>query len=145
MKNILIALMVIFTSCGSNKERGENNEEFEARIPGKLHGNYLVSELKNENLGGEDIIFRFDSIKSEVTGNAGCNRLNSVYVHIDSSINFQPAISTKMYCEGKMEREKEIIEILPEISEIIQQNEDVLLLSAESELLLKLKKTNRSE
>lgn len=145
MKKILIAVMVILSSCGSNQERVEHNEDFETAIPGKLHGTYIVSEMKNENVGGEDIFFRFDSIKSEVTGNAGCNRFNSVYRHLESTITFQPAVSTKMYCEGKMEREKEVIEILSETSEIIRQDEAVLLLSKESELLLKLKKTDRSE
>ena len=137
--------MVILNSCGSNQERAENNTEFEDRVPESLHGYYLLSELKTENVSGEDILFRFDSIKSEVAGNAGCNRFLSTYVHREKNINFQPAVSTKMYCEGKMEREIEIIDLLPEVSEIIQQNEDVLLLSEENELLLKLKKTNRSE
>ena len=145
MRSILIFLLVILTSCGSNQERADNIGEFETRIPGKLHGNYLLSELRNENVRGEDISFRFDSIKSEVAGNAGCNRFNSAYRHSETTITFQPAISTKMYCEGKMEREKEIIDILQEISEVIRQNEDLLMLSAENEVLLKLKKTNRSE
>src|SRR5690554_5175794 len=145
MRRILIVLMVVLNSCGSNQERTENNADFETRIPEKLHGYYLLSELKDKNVGGEDILFRFDSIKSEVAGNAGCNRFLSTYVHREKNINFQPAVSTKMYCEGKMEREIEIIDLLPEVSEIIQQNEDVLLLSEENELLLKLKKTNRSE
>ncbi len=145
MRNILIFLVAILISCGSNQEKVNYNGEFEAETTTKLHGNYIVSDLKSTNVGGEGIILRFDSIKSEVVGNAGCNRFNSVYRHIDHSIKFQQAISTKMYCEGKMEREKEIIEILPEISEVIRQNEEVLLLSAENELLLKLNKTNRSE
>ncbi len=145
MKKIFIALMVIFNSCGSNQERADGTGEFDTGAPGKLHGNYLLSELKTLNVGGEDIIFRFDSIKNELTGNAGCNRFNSVYRHLETAITFQPAVSTKMYCEGKMEREKEIIDILPEISEIIKQNEELILLSADNELLIKLKKTNRSE
>lgn len=145
MKRILIVLMVILNSCGSNQEKAENNSDFEDRIPEKLHGYYLLSELKTDNISGEDIIFRFDSIKSELAGNAGCNRFLSAYTHREKNINFQPAVSTKMYCEGKMERELEIMDLLPEVSEIIQQNKDILLLSAENELLLKLKKTNRSE
>lgn len=145
MRNILMALMVILCSCGSNQERADNNDESEAKIPGKLHGNYLLNELKTESTSGEDIIFRFDSIKSEVAGNAGCNRFLSVYTHQNSKIEFQPPVSTKMYCEGKMEREMEIMELLPKISEIVHQNEEILLLSEENELLLKLKKTSRSE
>ena len=114
--------MVILNSCGSNQERAENNTEFEDRVPESLHGYYLLSELKTENVSGEDILFRFDSIKSEVAGNAGCNRFLSVYTHQNSKIEFQPPVSTKMYCEGKMEREMEIMELLPKISEIVQQN-----------------------
>src|SRR5690606_31353337 len=109
MKKLLIAFMVLLNSCGSNQERTENNAEFEDKIPKKLHGYYVLSELKTNNVGGEDIIFRFDSIKSEVAGNAGCNRFLSTYVHREKNISFQPAVSTKMYCEGKMEREQEII------------------------------------
>lgn len=145
MRKILIVLMVILNSCGSNQERAENNENMEITTPAKLHGYYLLSELKDKDIGSEDILFRFDSIKSEVAGNAGCNRFLSTYAHKERTIKFQPAVSTKMYCEGKMEREMEIIDLLPEISEIIQQNDDILLLSEDNELLLKLKKTSRSE
>ena len=145
MKKLLITLLVILNSCGSNQERAENNDSIEVTTPVKLHGYYLLSELKDKNVGGEDILFRFDSIKSEVAGNAGCNRFLSTYAHRERNIKFQPAVSTKMYCEGKMEREMEIIDLLPEVSEIIQQNEDILLLSEDNELLLKLKKTNKSE
>ncbi len=132
--------MVIFASCGSKQERMEINGESEFLSSEKLHGNYLVNEIRDNNIRSENIVFRFDSIKSEVTGNTGCNRFNSVYTHEDQNIAFQPAVSTKMYCEGKIEREHEIIDLLPEVSEVIQQNEDLLLLSAENELLLKLKK-----
>jgi|SRR5690606_9644640 len=145
MRRILIILMLVLNSCGSNQERAENNSEFETRVPEKLHGYYILSELKTDIISGEDIIFRFDSIKNEVAGNAGCNRFLSIYNHQENNINFQPAVSTKMYCEGRMEREMEIINLLPEVSEIIQQNENILLLSEDNELLLKLKKTNRSE
>lgn len=137
---ILISLLAIFASCGSNQEKTDVNEETEFLSPEKLHGNYLVNEIRDQNIGSEDVVFRFDSIESEVTGNAGCNRFNSHYIHEDQTITFQPVVSTKMYCEGKMEREKEVIEILPEISEIIQQDDELLMLSAENELLLKLKK-----
>ncbi len=145
MNKILTACLFIFTSCASNLERAENKEDNGIRIQGQLHGDYLVSELRGKNVNSGDIFFRFDSIKREVAGNTGCNRFNSVYRHTESMITFQPAVSTKMYCEGKMEREKEVIEILPEISEIIRRNEEILLISADNELLLKLRKTNRSE
>ncbi len=146
MKKIVFILItaILTFSCGSNQDRTVTGEE-EDFYGKKLHGYYIISDLRTENLMSDNILFRFDSIRNELAGNAGCNRFVASYNHSNEKINFQPAASTKMYCEGKMDREKEIIDILPSVTTIIRQENEIILFSDEKELLLKLKQTSKRE
>ena len=126
-------------SCGSNKENELIEEDLQLDKELKLHGNYLLKELNSEDIS-ERVILQFDTIQKIVTGNAGCNRFSSGFEHSEEKITFIDPVSTKMYCEGKMELELKIIDILPVISEVTEDKRKVVFYSENNERVLALQK-----
>lgn len=144
MRNLLfIIFILIFCSCASNKENEATLEETtELSEAVELHGEYRIKQIKNRNITSEELILKFDTIQNEVSGNAGCNRFSSSFQQNSGKVTFKDPVSTKMYCEGKMETEEEIINILPEISEFTKDKEDLIFYSEASERLLTIEKQN---
>ena len=142
MKKFMCAFLILIYSCGSNQENKSENSgvDQESAENLKLHGSYLIEKMKNENVTSEKIELKFDSILKEVTGNAGCNRFGAGYERTGIKITFKPVVSTKMYCEGKMEMENAITEILPQISQMILQDGELVLMNEELDPLLTIEK-----
>ncbi len=134
--------MVILYSCGSNPEK---NSEFDEEVIYSedllLHGDYVVKQIGSRNINSEEVILKFDKLKNEVSGNAGCNRFSSGFVLSGGSkVSFQQPVSTKMYCEGKMETERALIDAIEEVSEVKQQEGNLIFYSVNNELLLVIEK-----
>lgn len=142
MKNILFIFLIILYSCGSNPEKHSDTEEeviYSEDLV--LHGNYLVKQIGSRNLNSEGVILVFDQLKNEVSGNAGCNRFSSGFVLSGGAkVSFQQPVSTKMYCEGKMETEKALISSIEQVSEVKQQEGNLIFYSENNELLLVIEK-----
>ena len=141
MKKFLCAFLIFLYSCGSNQENKSETSggDMESAENFKLHGSYLIQKIRNENVS-EKIELKFDSITNEVSGNAGCNRFGSGYERTGIKIAFRPVVSTKMYCEGKMEMENAITEILPQVFQMIIQDGELVLMNEELEPLLTIEK-----
>lgn len=141
MKKVLCAFLILLYSCGSNQENKSEipGAEMESAENFNLHGSYLIQKIKNENVS-EKFELKFDSITNEVSGNAGCNRFGAGYERTGIKIAFKPVVSTKMYCEGKMEMENAITEILPQISQMILQEGELVLMNEELDPLLTIEK-----
>lgn len=106
----------------------------------KLHGNYHLKELNLKDVSSEKMMLKFDSIQKSVSGYAGCNSFGAGFEHSAEKIKFTDAMSTEMYCEGKMEREKEIMDALPKISEVTTIKEQIVFYSGNNERLLTIQK-----
>lgn len=142
MKKFMFALLILFFSCGSNQENksGLEDTDQESAENIELSGNYLIQKIRAQNVSSEQIELKFDSITQEVSGNAGCNRFSSGYDRSGIRINFKPLVSTKMYCEGKMEMESAITEVLPEISQMILQDGELIFMNENLDPMLTIEK-----
>ncbi len=141
MHRLLFILCVLFISCASNKENENIDNTGSTYLePLKLQGNYLLKEINAEDISSEKIVFKFDTIQKTVTGNAGCNRFSSTFELSEEQIKFSDPVSTKMFCEGKMEMEQKVINILPTISEVNRIKEQVVFYSANNERVLTIQK-----
>ncbi|QED38336.1 META domain-containing protein [Antarcticibacterium arcticum] len=142
MKKFMFALLILFYSCGSNQENksgGEDNDLVSAENI-ELSGNYMIRNIRAENVASEKIELKFDSTRQEFSGNAGCNRFSSGYERSGIKVTFKPVVSTKMYCEGKMEMESAITEILPEITQMVLQNGELVFINENLDPLLTIEK-----
>ena len=106
-----------------------------------LSGEYQLITLKEENVSSEDIYLKIDDKGESLMINAGCNVLRVDFIQENELISFQPPVSTKMYCEGKMTYENTLNLILPDISEIQGREDKLVFLSEENEELLTVRKT----
>ncbi len=142
MKKFMFALLILIYSCGSNQENkpGIEGNDLGSAENIKLSGSYLIQKIKAENVSSEKIELKFDSINNEVSGNAGCNRFSSGFERTGIRITFKPVVSTKMYCEGKMELENAVSEILPEISQMILQDGELVFMNENLDPLLTIEK-----
>ncbi len=143
----LLFVLFLFMSC-ANAKKGANELNSDSQELGeieKLSGKYQLLTLKDENISSEKIYLNIDDKGESLMVNAGCNVLRVDFFQKNDSISFQPPVSTKMYCEGKMTNENILNLVLPEISEIQKSADNLLFLSEENEVLLTARKTEKSE
>ena len=67
------------------------------------------------NLGGSAVI-QFDEKENKVSGIAACNSFGAGYEMIKNAISFESIITTKKYCEGRMDEENQIITNLQNVT-----------------------------
>lgn len=67
------------------------------------------------NLGGNAVI-QFDEKENKVSGIAACNSFGAGYEMIKNAITFESVITTKKYCEGRMDEENQIITNLQNVT-----------------------------
>lgn len=139
----LLLVLLLFISC-ANAKKGANELTGDSQDPGEiemLSGEYQLITLKDENVSSEDIYLKIDDKGESLMINAGCNVLRVDFIQENERISFQPPISTKMYCEGKMTYENTLNLILPDISEIQGREDKLVFLSEENEEFLTVRKT----
>ena len=139
----LLLVLLLFISC-ANAKKGANELTGDSQDPGEiemLSGEYQLITLKDENVSSEDIYLKIDDKGESLMINAGCNVLRVDFIQENEYISFQPPLSTKMYCEGKMTYENTLNLILPDISEIQGREDKLVFLSEENEELLTVRKT----
>lgn len=143
----LLFALFLFMSC-ANTKKGANEFNSDSHDLGEiemLSGEYQLIALKDENISSEDIYLKIDDKGESLMVNAGCNVLRVDFVQENERISFQPPVSTKMYCEGKMSYENTLNLILPDISEIQRKADNLVFLSKENQVLLTVRKTDNSE
>lgn len=59
-------------------------------------------------------------------------------------ITMKPGISTKMYCQEKMETERKFMGLMSQVKFIAQSDENLYLKDSENKLLIKAKKRESS-
>lgn len=147
MKNFILILLVVMTSCGDKQEKKEDPMKPQRAISEDmdLSGSYVLAQLRNEDITSEEIRLRIDEDRQEIMGNAGCNRFSAQYERDGDTITFQDPVSTKMFCEGKMEREKEVIDLFSSITGVQQDGEHIIFTSENGDPVFRVKKTNERE
>ena len=139
--------LFLFVAC-ANAKKGTNDHIGDSQDLGDiemLSGEYHLISLNGKNISSEDFYLKIDDKGESLIINTGCNALRVDFIQKNDSISFQPPVSTKMYCEGKMTYENTLNLILPEVSEIQKNADDLVFLSKEKEILLTIRKTEKSE
>ncbi|MCM4160578.1 META domain-containing protein [Antarcticibacterium flavum] len=146
MKNMLLIFLVFMVSCGEQKDKKDPMQPQRA-VTGEMDllGSYILSQLRGKDISFEQISLRIDTTRQEIMGNAGCNRFSIRYNATGKEISFQDPVSTKMFCEGKMEREKEIMDLFSTISSVEMDEENVIFLDDNGDPVFRAKKTNERE
>lgn len=128
MKNKLtISLLLFFQltifSCSAGDKPGISDQE-------SLHGrDWVLKSLNNEKIftpeASKDIFIRFDSGQNRFSGFAGCNNIFGTYTLIKDKIKFGPVAGTEMYCESRMETEKNFMKMFEVVSRISVKNNEL--------------------
>ncbi|NEU06829.1 META domain-containing protein [Flavihumibacter sp. R14] len=75
----------------------------------------MAIEQNPVNLG-DNATLKFDEKENKISGIAACNNFNAGYEMIRTAITFDNVITTKKYCEGKMDEENKIITNLQSVT-----------------------------
>lgn len=142
MKNIVFLFLILLVSCGEKENSKEDPMKPKTGIAEdlELSGSYFIKRLGNEDVYSEEINLTFDEKRKELRGNAGCNRFSAAFEKDGNKITFSDPVGTRMFCDGKMERENQVMELLPKIAEVRENEDDVIFLSNEGERLLTVQK-----
>ena len=142
MKNIIILSVTIclgFLSCKTADMSKSKSTSAELQT-----ASYQVESIKGVELEKQTISIFLNTEEKAVSGNATCNDYRFNYEIDNDQIKMNRGISTKMYCEGKMEKERSFMSQLGKVKYLSQTEKMLYLKDAENKLLIKAKKTKKS-
>lgn len=116
----ITVLSTAISCCGSKKSSETAAAADTSKVEGtteksKLDGTYRIKVVGGDDWSGKDLTLTFDSETGNLSGTTECNQLSATYTVRDDRVEFGPVIQTKMYCEGKMDAEKAIVQTLDDI------------------------------
>ena len=76
----------------------------------------LISINGSPKALGGNAILKFDEKENQISGIAACNNFTADYEMLRKAIKFESIITTKKYCEGKMDEENLIITNLQNVT-----------------------------
>lgn len=124
----LVVIAVVFSGCRALNVNSESllleNSKWR-----------LVSVNQKPVDLGEKAFITFDSKAKRTAGKAACNSFFASYEHIQNNITFSGVGSTKMFCEGVMDIENQIITNLQKTNRF-EIKSDILYLYSSNEQLL---------
>ena len=130
MKNFLfVCLAFILISCGSSKE-----------VVVDLNGEYQLLEVQGEDLSDQDLSISFTPAENRISGETGCNGFSAKYTQENNVLSVGRAMSTRMYCEGKMETEQKIISSLEDVAKVKKDGKELVFYSTDNQRLFTLTK-----
>jgi len=135
---ILMICLIMF-SCKTTdmiSKKQKSNELKEA--------NYNVISLQKSDLNKHKISIYLNPEENFMSGNASCNDYRFEFKMKNEQISMKPGIATKMYCEEKMETERNFMKLMGQVKYISQSDENLYLKDSENNLLIKAKKTKKS-
>lgn len=128
MKKIVFAfLALVIASCGSSKE-----------VIAKLDGEYQLRTLDGEDISSEDLTFTFTPSENRVSGETTCNGFSAQYTQENNVLTIGRAMSTRMYCEGRMDKEQKIISSLEDVARVEKNGKDLVFYSTNKKRLFTL-------
>ncbi len=102
MKIYLLSLIVLLASCTAMQPTADLPKLSESQWK-------LTSILKRPVNYADRAFLKFDEKENKISGKAVCNSFFGEYEMIGQKISFTQVGSTKMYCEGIMDDENQII------------------------------------
>lgn len=99
----------------------------------------LISINGSPKALGGNAVLRFDEKKTQITGIAACNNFTADYEMLRKALKFESIITTKKYCEGKMDEENLIITNLQNVTRY-DVKANMLYLYSQDQLLLTYKR-----
>ena len=142
MKKSIVLVLIIslsFLSCKTADMKKNKNTSDELKT-----AYYEAVSIKGTELNEQKISIYLNTEKKAISGNATCNDYRFGYEIEDSQVKMNRGISTKMYCEGKMEEERNFMSQLGKVKYLSQTDDMLYLKDGENKLLIKAKKTKRS-
>lgn len=128
MKKIIFAfLALVIASCGSSKE-----------VIAKLDGEYQLRTLDGEDISAEDLTFIFTPSENRVSGETTCNDFSAQFTQENNVLTIGRAMSTRMYCEGRMDTEQKIISSLEDVARVEKDGKDLVFYSTNKKRLFTL-------
>lgn len=131
---ILTTILSFNLSCNSSKKSTETKENE------PLEGTFKVEMLQEKSVAEKELELTFNAEDNSFNGTTECNSIFGTYKAEGQKITFQPVGATKMYCEGKMESEKNIKEAFAKATRFTVQKGKVSFYNAEDKLLLSASK-----
>ena len=135
MKLFLLIITALFVASACNIIKPETS-------PVKLDGpEWKLTAIGKKVVNPDGRAFlKFNEEDREVSGKAFCNSLSADFETMgDNQVTFQDVVSTKMYCEGVMDLEGQMLTNLKEVKTYEIRN-GMLYLSSSDEVLLTFKK-----
>ncbi len=103
-------------------------------------GDYELIDFKSEKFNNtKDYVVKINAEEQRIGGKFDCNSYSVEYQKEGNDIDFDYAISTKMYCEGEMTNENVFFGKLNDMKSFEFDGEFLTLFNEEKEMLLKLK------
>lgn len=134
----ILVLMGLMISCNSSKKSASNSKAASM----ELSGNYKIMSMNGKAVEADGMELVFDTANNSVNASSGCNKLFGNYTLSGNSLSFGPLGATKMYCEGRMEMEKELMQGLAAVTRVSQQEDGTMGLMNDGQLLMRIKKVN---
>lgn len=130
MKIILLLTSFLLTSVFFNSCSSTDNKE-NTRIKSLEGTDWILKSLNDKKVftpeAGNDIYIRFNSKENRFGGFAGCNNISGNYTLIKDKIKFGPVAGTEMFCESRMEDERNFMKMFETVSKVEIKENDLLL------------------
>ena len=138
MKNLVLLFLLLCLSCGEKPEEKKLTRKHTAGISedSEFSGSFNIEKIGDEEVSSEEIKLTFDEKRKEVRGSAGCNRFSSNFKIEENKLFISEPTGTRMFCDGKMDREEQVMKILPQIKEIRETEDEIIFISETGEKLL---------
>jgi heat shock protein HslJ len=132
MKPYILVWLLALTACTAIRSTSD--------LPKLGESVWNLSSIEQRPVNFKDRAFiKFDENESKVSGKAVCNSYFSAYEMIGNKITFGSVGSTKMYCEGMMDEENQIISNLQKVTRY-EVKSDFLYMYAGDSLVLTFKR-----
>lgn len=131
---ILLSLML---SCNSSKQ-GSNNGKSQASL--ELNGNYKIVSLNGNEVADQGLELIFDAESKSINASSTCNKIFGSYSQTGSQLSFSAMGATKMYCEGRMQMEKDMTQGMTAVNSVKLQEDGTLGLMNDEQVLMRIQK-----
>ena len=130
MKRIAFLLLIgLLTSCNGAKKISQQDAMAE------LAGEYQVISLGTQDMTGQSMSLKFDPETMAIGGSSSCNKIFGTYTAEGNTISLSSMGMTKMYCQGKMEVEKDYMQALQAVNKYRLNGAQLQLLNNQTVLI----------
>lgn len=133
----ILVMLGLMLSCNGSKQSASNAKS-QASL--ELNGNYKVVNMNGKAVDSEGLEIIFDASANSINASTSCNKAFGSYTQNGSELSFGVLGATKMYCEGRMEMETEMMQGLSAVNKVSQQEDGSLALMNGDQILMQLRK-----